>query len=292
LSEAGVARAVARQFPALSGFAPRKLGEGFDSEVFEMGPWVLRFPKRAEVQERLARERALLPDLARVLPLALPEFELFGTPCEEFPYTFAGYRKLPGIPLQLCLSLELSPEAEANIAHQLGELLSALHRFRPPAGVALPASEPSRAIDPLPRDEPRLAALRALDSELARQVEQVLAAPAEFSPPSDELVLVHNDLEPEHVLIEPERGALSGVIDWGDVELGRAAADFVGMYSWRGSAFVERMLAHYAGPATRRDLSWMRLRAIHVSLGNLAYGQLSGRAIYVDAGLHGLKRAL
>ena len=61
--------------------------------------------------------------------------------------------------------------------------------------------------------------------------------------------------------------------------------------AWK--AFGEpSVLAHYRGPASEADLEWMRQRAVHVGLGNLAYGRMAKRPPYIRAGLHTLRQVL
>src|SRR5205085_1752402 len=56
-------------------------------------------------------------------------------------------------------------------------------------------------------------------------------------------VLIHCDLAGEHILCDPERSTLTGVIDWGDATIGDPAMDFVGLHVDRGKEFTELVLA-------------------------------------------------
>jgi len=73
---------------------------------------------------------------------------------------------------------------------------------------------------------------------------RALDAPARFT---------HQDLSPEHLVVAPSAGRLTGILDWtsaalGDAALGDAARAFVTCAAFGGWDFVERVLAHY--PAT------------------------------------------
>ena len=63
------AERVRRLLARLEPGAVTRLGDGWDSEAFRVetprGPWVARFPKRAEVAARFAREQAVCRALAR-----------------------------------------------------------------------------------------------------------------------------------------------------------------------------------------------------------------------------------
>ena len=282
------------QFPELPARSVTLLGEGWDSEVYEVdGEWVVRFPKRAAVQETLARERALLPQLAQVLPVAVPRFELFGEPCELFPYRFVGYRKLPGVPAQLQLTAALSERGQRAIAQQLGEFLGALHGFAGAERFAdVPRSTLANLDRPLNQPPELVAHLHAEDAELAARVERFIAECPPAPRPSDQRVLCHADLDLEHILIDPERETVTGVIDWADHMFSAACGDFVGIAGWRGPAFVQRVLAHYRGPARAADLEWIRQRVVFVAIGNFSYGRMTDRRPYREAGLHYLRQAL
>jgi len=282
------------QFPELRPRSIALLGEGWDSEVYEVDrQWVLRFPKRAEVQVTLAREQALLPALAAQLPIAVPRFELFGQPSELFPYRFVGYRKLPGVPLQLCLTAALSSRGEGLIAQQLGEFLSALHGFEGAEHLAaMPSSDLGYLGEPIRIVEDRFAHLRAEDPVLSERLQRFMATRPASSRPDDRRVLTHADLDLEHILIDLDAERITGVIDWADVRLAAACGEFESFASWRGRAFTSQVLAHYRGPVHDADMEWIRQRAIHVALGNLTYGRMAQRPPYVQAGLHALRQVL
>src|SRR5439155_21180764 len=77
----------------------------------------VRVPRRAAVREWLRREARLLPELASLLPVPVPRFEVL----EDSDVFFVAYRKLPGEPP--------GPAPGATLARRLGELLRSLHGF-------------------------------------------------------------------------------------------------------------------------------------------------------------------
>src|SRR5215831_18162443 len=87
------------QFPEVSVSTITLLGEGCDSQAFEVSQrWVFRFPKRADVDEQLLVESRIVPVLVAQSPIPLPGFCFFGQPSSVFPFHFVGYPKLPGLP--------------------------------------------------------------------------------------------------------------------------------------------------------------------------------------------------
>jgi aminoglycoside phosphotransferase (APT) family kinase protein len=288
-----VAKVVSEQFPALRGAELRPFNAGWDSEVYEVDrEWLLRFPKRREVVGRLEREVAALPLLAAALPLPIPRFELLGRPSATFPYPFVGYRKLPGSPLIEQLSTPLSREDEREAARTLGDFLTVLHGIRAERlPVKLARGESRDVTGPPEGFETKLAYVRACDADLARRVAEHYASLRPVPAPRHAAVTVHSDLDVEHLLVSQAPTRLTGVIDWGDLEVGQAARDFVGTYSWGGRRFAEMVLAHYRGPVRAEDLDWVRAQLVHAGLTAVAYGRMASRTEYVASGLHALESA-
>jgi hypothetical protein len=56
----------------------------------------------------------------------------------------------------------------------------------------------------------------------------------------------------EHVLLLPESGRVSGVIDWSDAAIADPAADFAALYWWLGAGGARRCWTATTGRATIR----------------------------------------
>jgi aminoglycoside phosphotransferase (APT) family kinase protein len=101
--------------------------------------------------------------------------------------------------------------------------------------------------------------------------------------------VVHGDLGPEHVLVTPD-GDLSGVVDWGDAEVGDPALDLWWVAGHPG--FGERMLAAYGGaPDARfcvRAEFYFRLAPWH----QVTYGLDTGQVDFVQSGLDAVRELL
>lgn len=67
--------------------------------------------------------------LADALAPLVPGFEYLGRPTADFPYPFAGYRRVTGVSAD-----RVSPAEPEPLAGDLGRFLSRLHRMDP-AGV-------------------------------------------------------------------------------------------------------------------------------------------------------------
>jgi aminoglycoside phosphotransferase (APT) family kinase protein len=244
--DAAAAR-IAADWPELAPVRARPMGEGWDSRIVEVnGAIVFRFPKRAEIGERLARERALLAGLHGTLPLAVPDVRYWGEPRGDFPFGFAGHPKLPG---DAAVATTLSEAAEGAIAAELARFLAALHAVPPARARSLGAIER----DVLAADPPALLELvrrlhpairPAVDAAVAARCERFLAA-APPAPRGTPACLVHGELTANNVLIAGQ--AVSGVIDWTDACLGDPAGDLAGLFHWGGERMLAAALAVYPG---------------------------------------------
>ena len=183
-----------------------EIEDGYDFHVAIVDDeWVFRFPRRSGVEEALELEIAVLPTIARRLPVDLPSFEYVAR-----DPLFVGYRVIRGEPL-------VDEDAEGIRA-----FLEALHALDPSELPLEPydwmhayrkqCAEFERLVFPIV-DHDRRAEARRLFGEVETLVD--------FTPS-----LIHADLGPEHLLVRD--GRLSGVIDWGDMRVGDPALD----YAW------------------------------------------------------------
>ena len=81
------------------------------------------------------------------------------------------------------------------------------------------------------------------DENLSRNVQWFESKPPE--PYSGRLRFTHADLSPEHILINPDDGAITGIIDWEDATIGDPVSDFVTLPFWIGWGNTQRVLDHY-----------------------------------------------
>jgi aminoglycoside phosphotransferase (APT) family kinase protein len=218
---------VGAAFPDLADAPLTPLGIGFDNTAYLVGDaWVFRFPRRAVAVPLIAREARLLPAIAPLLPLAIPVPERVGRPSAQYPWPFAGYRRLPG---RSACAAALTEEARAAAAEPLARFLAALHTV-PPAEAAAAGVEGDTigrmdVVKRSPKAEVFLTELRDAgvlrDDDVRRLKAVITPAPVTASGAA---VLVHGDLYARHLLVGDD-ARLTGVIDWGDVHLGDRAVD-------------------------------------------------------------------
>jgi aminoglycoside phosphotransferase (APT) family kinase protein len=267
------ARLVARQFPELACSTVQPFGVGWDNAAFLIdNRIVFRFPRRKIASNLIEREIALLPHVAKYLPLAISAPEFIGRTTEEYPWVFAGYTLVVGS--TLC-SVALSDNSRGHLAEPIGEFLKALHGIEPAQLVA--RGLPPDTIGRLDHEK-RLGVARERTSELTASGQlasgDLLMAWLETHPPvalaDEKRRLVHGDLYARHILIDT-RGEPSGVIDWGDVHLGDPALDIAIAHlvlpSHAHAAFRDAY-----GPIDDRTWTAARYRAIYHAILELDYG--------------------
>jgi aminoglycoside phosphotransferase (APT) family kinase protein len=208
---------------------------------------VFRFPRRAECTATLDIERRLHDVVAAALPpsVAVPAVELDGQPTAGFPYRFVGYRFIRGVPAD-AVATGLLPVTARAIGSALGAIHGVPESDARAAGVReMPADEPARERW---RDHPLATkvSLRGIDSVVDRALAWVRdndrRQPAAFAGP---LRLIHDDLAPEHLLVDPETGNLLGILDWSDALLGDPARDFTPLVAWHGWSFANDVVRSY-----------------------------------------------
>jgi aminoglycoside 2''-phosphotransferase len=236
-AEDEIRETLARHVPQLADASIAFLADGWDVWAFTAGDYVLRFPKRPEVIEWLARESRLLKLLLGRLPLPVPKLEAYDTDGA----IFTVHRMLPGVRI-----LEAPTPLGPGVGEQLGRFIRALH--------AVPV-EDALAAGVLLDDGARLRAERAEQYErVIRTVSPLVSCEARTyietmyeSNLNDatnfdyEPVFIHRDLD-SNTLVDPETRELTAVIDFGDAIVGNRAFDYwLPVYGFQRLGIPEQM---------------------------------------------------
>ena len=219
-----------------------EIDDGYDYEVAIVdGSWVFRFPRRAHVAAALEVEIALLPELERALPVAVPRFEHV----VREPELAVAYRLVEGEP---CSVPEPGP---------LAAFLTALHAFDVDRAEGLGVERPDwRDVYARQCAEFERLVFPELDADERRAAAAMFAAGLAslegFRP-----AVVHADLGPEHLLCR--NGSLVGVIDWSDARIGDPALDFAWLLHSVGGELLELYGGSVDGGFRERALFYHRL---------------------------------
>jgi aminoglycoside phosphotransferase (APT) family kinase protein len=219
--DAQLVRALLReQHPDLAELAITPLDAGWDNAMFRLGGDLLvRLPRRAVAASLLEHEQRWLPQIAPILPVAVPAPVRIGRPGSHFPWPWSVLPWFEAEPA------DLAPLAPGQ-ASALAGFLKALHVPAPPAAPL----NPVRGVPLSARVEAvaeRMARLErstdAITPAIAQAWEAALAASPAFEP-----TWLHGDLHARNVLTSG--GRLAAVIDWGDMTSGDVATDLASIW--------------------------------------------------------------
>jgi aminoglycoside phosphotransferase (APT) family kinase protein len=287
ITPALVREMLAEHLPAHAGGSVEPLGSGLDHAAFLVeGELVVRFAMGDDAGDRVAREAGLLELVARHVQVPVPRVV-----CSVPERGCLAYRRIPGIPL-LDVPLEVRAAHRLPVADTLGAMLAALH--------AVPTVDVAHLVDvdDTPPEQWLRDAAGAWETVAGRvpmrhhrPVEALLlAAPPPAGPRS--AVFSHNDLGIEHVLVDPDSGAVTGVIDWSDAAIVDPAVDFGLLLRDLGPDALDAALARY--PSQGAGVPGLRERATFYArcraLEDLAHGLETGREAYLVAAMDALRR--
>jgi aminoglycoside phosphotransferase (APT) family kinase protein len=223
---------------------------GWDNVIYRLGDeFTVRLPRREMAAGPLRDEQVWLPELATRLPLPIPAPLRVGVPGRGYPWHWGICPWFEG---EVAAESVLSDPARE--AERLGAFVAALHE---PAPVGLPVNAASRG-RPL-----RLLAGR-LDEHLARgaveHAEEIharwheLASVREWTAPP---AWLHGDLHTANLLVDG--GAISAVIDFGDLTAGDPAVDLA--IAWMLFDEPARSVFRSGAGSADDDALWSRAEA-------------------------------
>lgn len=215
-----VRRLLAGQHPDLAELSIRLAESGWDNAMYRLGDdLAVRLPRRMASANLIVHEQTWLPVLAGQLTLPAPIPIRPGTPAFGYPWRWSVLPWLSGDPADV-----QSPDSDQGALW--GRFLRMLHTSPSPLA-------PANAVRGVPLRqrvemlEPRLQRLSGATPWITPRLRQIwedaLQAPMDVAP-----TWLHGDLHPRNVLVD--QGAISGVIDWGDVTSGDCATDLASIW--------------------------------------------------------------
>jgi len=246
---------VAQQHPRFSARVTLT-AEGWDNTIYRLGDeHAVRLPRRAVAVPLLLNEQRWLPGLATVLPVTIPAPVAVGVPSEAFPWPWSIIRWADGPGLD-----QVPEQVRDAVADSFADALLALHQ---PAQSNAPHN-PVRGV-PLVARTATWAGYReraGLDAAQWSVIDAALAdgLDAEIYPGPP--VWVHGDPHPANTVVDPERGILTALLDFGDLSAGDPATDLAAAWFGFGpvgrARLVERLDADgdYDPDVWRRAKAW------------------------------------
>ncbi|WP_067570098.1 phosphotransferase [Nocardia acidivorans] len=219
----------------------RVLGEGQENVAVLVGDaYVVRLPKDEDGADGVAREGRLLAELAETLTIRVPRYE-FTMPNPLGPGECAGYPLVPGevLPTREWYARGLLEKDET--ARVIAEFIDGVQRFSVDRARGFGIEEPDFRADfaaDLKRVRAQVIPLLpgAAGRELVRRWEGYLGRDGnfEYSP-----ALIHADVSLDHLLVTGDR--ITGVIDFGDAQIGDPDYDLSYLWAEAGAEFVRRV---------------------------------------------------
>jgi aminoglycoside phosphotransferase (APT) family kinase protein len=290
VSEEIASQLIYGQFPQLSSKPIRSLGHGWDNTVYLVGgEYVFRFPRRKVAALLLNMEGGILPKLAELLPLPCSKPLFYGEGSSEYPSPFLGYTYVPGT-----FPIGLTDTERSLSAAKLGEFLKKLHTF--PLEVAREHGAPKdhrNLNDIAARKEKMLRFLSDLKKYVSKEeyteIEDYLQQ-LELERVQPKEVFLHGDLHFKNMLVD-ETGKISGIIDWGDMNIGHPACDLNIAYSFLPPAARSSFFAVY-GDVDEETKILARLIAVYIPMLILLQAASEGDADIAGEAKANIKRAL
>jgi len=220
-----------------------QLGEGWMSRCYLINHEVVfRFPKGKDGAIDTEKEIKALPNLIKHISLNIPEFIYCGK--QDNGYPFVGYRILPGEPMDEQLFRSLPLETKNKIAHQIAEFMNQISLFSVDQARKLNIPEKNfyqyyldifnevkeKAFNKINKD---------MQTYITFQFEAYLKNTNHFTYSPK---LLHADLSMDHLLFDQKRQELTGIIDFGDIQIGDPDYEYLYLLEECGEAFTKKVM--------------------------------------------------
>ncbi len=250
------------------------IGEGWDNKVFLINKkTIFRFPRRKLAVELQGQENIILKNIPDFSNIRIPQLQFIGQPTPLYPYPFQGYEMIPGLPgYQANLSME---DRSASIA-TVALFLKQLHNIN---------STQARALGVIPQSTDNLSNVEHAISGLEKCVakistrglcninrdclKQEIAAAKELVL-LEEPCLVHGDLDGRQLIFNDKK--LTGIIDWGDIDITNRAADLDVIWSFYPSSCHATFFEIY-GRVEPDTWKYARFLALYTTFSLMLYGK-------------------
>lgn len=226
----------------------RIFDDGWDYVVFVIdGQKAVRFPRRPDYAEKLPVEVAFLDYFRSLSPISVPN--LIFRRDEKTGLPFVTYDFIPGVQFQKSISNTFSKDELCQIARQIGGFLDKLHSFSIDRAKKLGVKQ----VESLKTWQNKFEKIKysvfphisKTEKDWATSLFNDFFEIVRKNPIP--LVVIHSDIMPEHIIVNPETHTLAGIIDFGDVEIGDPAYDFAFIAKY-GKNFLNWTYESYSLP--------------------------------------------
>lgn len=275
---------ITAEFPELKHKKAVLLDHGWDDVVVILDEKIVfSFPRRVGyIQEKFKKELLLLPKLGPRLSLPIPQFTYVAR-----NKSFAGYSYITGEPLRKNILEKMQIVIQRRIAKDLAVFLQSLHAtplsLARTCGVThtwTAAEHRTWCVEHLPIIKKKLSTSQALKLQNLFD---------EFTHISfrERNVVTHQDFTSDHILFDTKKNKITGIIDFGEVQISDPAIDIARMWEY-GEPFVDLVLRYYKTNDKKIKIK-SREKYLYLCISLLFYGIKKKRRDYWRRGLVILK---
>ncbi|MDP4011915.1 MAG: phosphotransferase [Candidatus Roizmanbacteria bacterium] len=220
--------------------------DGWDFIVAVIDAKAFRFPRRKEYECKFPTEVTFVQKFVARSPISIPDLILHKD--ENIGY-FASYTFLPGVPFKSDIAKTFTQENKLIIARKLGQFLTAVHSF--PIDEAKEIGIQEENVLQSWTDHFQNIKKMVFPHLNLKQQDWTTRIFASFLQLIKEhpvqTVVTHSDIAPEHIIVNPDEQTLSGVIDFGDINITDPTYDFTFLNKY-GKDFLEEAYGAYTLP--------------------------------------------
>ncbi|MED1510057.1 aminoglycoside phosphotransferase family protein [Bacillus proteolyticus] len=243
--------------PNLSIHSYKQNEEGWDNIAAIVNDELLfRFPRKLEYAKRIPLEKELCKLLSHSLQeIEVPQYCLLYKNDTDTAPLCSYYTLIHGEPLKTEIVTKLEQKERTIIIAQLATFLAALH------------SIPLKHVKPLGFSiEKTLTYWKVLQTKLNQYVTNSLTSLqksalnrlfqnffANIAKSTFQNTVIHADFTHHHILFNTLNKTISGVIDFGDAQIGDPAFDFAGLYYDFGHEFTTSVYEQYCSLISHND---------------------------------------
>lgn len=203
--------------------------------------WILRVPRREDVQPKIDREARILDFVKRHLPVHVPDWQIRASDLIAYPM-LTDQMALTFNPETYAVTWNID-QSSPRYTESLGKVLAALHAVPVDSAkhAGIPVLSPDEARGKMLHDLELVKKEVGISYELERRCRTWLE--------NDHLwptfsVLTHGDLYAGHVTAKPD-GEITGVIDWTEAEVSDPGIDFSGHLAAFNPESLAQLIASY-----------------------------------------------
>jgi len=221
----------------------KKLGEGWMSNAYLINSkWVFRFPKEESGDDDLRKEIMTLPSLKEIITLDIPNFEFIGQ--QKNGLEFVGYKEIKGKILNHREFSELPINIQNNLALQIANFMNEINLFDISKAKDFSILENDFYRDYSDtimefRENVYPVIGKDMQQYITLRLEEYLNNKANFSYTPK---LIHADLSIKHLLYNEENEEFTGVIDFGDIQIGDSDFEYTYLLDDCGLDFTKKVM--------------------------------------------------